>query len=84
MAIDLSLDENGLALMMDVCCLRSHTDQAAAGKTKLERMSATTPQAAMSSERDIQRRFRFTRDCDCDGYCDWSAVRSSSTSSTTR
>ena len=27
----------------------------------------------MSSERDIQRRFRFTRDCDCDGYCDWCA-----------
>ena len=29
----------------------------------------------MSSDRDIRRRFRFTRDCDCDGYCDVCAVK---------
>lgn len=28
----------------------------------------------MSSDRDIQRRFRHTRDCDCDGYCDFCAA----------
>lgn len=28
----------------------------------------------MSSERDIQRRFRFTRDCDCENYCEKCAV----------
>ena len=43
------------------------------GKTKLREDVSNDEAAAMSSERDIQRRFRFTRDCDCDGYCDWCA-----------
>ena len=29
---------------------------------------------AMSSDRDIQRRFRHTRDCDCDSHCDYCAA----------
>ena len=43
------------------------------GKTKLREDVSNDEAAAMSSERDIQRRFRFTRDCDCDGYGDWCA-----------
>ena len=43
------------------------------GKTRLREDVSNDEAAAMSSERDIQRRFRFTRDCDCDGYCDWCA-----------
>lgn len=29
---------------------------------------------AMSSDRDVQRRYRFNRDCDCDSYCSWCAA----------
>ena len=38
------------------------------GKTKLREDVSNDEAVAMSSERDIQRRFRFTRDCDCDGW----------------
>jgi len=29
---------------------------------------------AMASDRDVQRRFRFNRDCDCDAHCGWCAA----------
>ena len=35
------------------------------GETELRNDISRT----MASERDIQRRFRFNRDCDCDSYC---------------
>ncbi|KAJ8605088.1 hypothetical protein CTAYLR_000368 [Chrysophaeum taylorii] len=41
------------------------------GETRLRDDIRTT----LSSERDIQRRFRFTRECDCDEYCQWCAVK---------
>lgn len=44
------------------------------GKTKLRDDLTVEEAAAMASDRDIRRRYRFTRDCDCDGYCDICAV----------
>jgi len=43
-------------------------------KTKLREDMTRQEASAMSSDRDIQRRFRHTRDCDCDGYCDFCAA----------
>ena len=43
------------------------------GKTKLRRMSATTRRRPCRRNATSSARSDFTRDCDCDGYCDWCA-----------
>ena len=43
-------------------------------KTRLREDMGPSEAAAMSSDRDIRRRFRHTRDCDCDSHCDFCAA----------